>query len=234
MRRLTTIAVFLLLLAAGAAGSEPTVSQLLSLKAEGMKEGDRLQNVAYCMAAGQKARESGQFGTALDLFTKSLELDPERTEAHLQKALLFGDDRVGLHALAVSELRLFLAANPGDGQALAHLGWEYRMNGRIDEAMEQFKAAAARDPGDWWIRERYGELLIAYTDRIQDGIDSEIAALSRGDPDPFPHTFLAQGYFILGKYAEARASATRAAAALSARGIRPDDMNRLLAAIEGK
>lgn len=236
MARPTMIPLTILLILAAAAGAEPTVSELLALKPEGMNEGDRMQNAAYCLEAGQHAREQEKFGLALDLFNKCLELNGEETEAHLQKAIIFGDDRIALRAQAMAELRLFLATNPRNGQALALLGWEYKMKGKIAEAEQQYKLAVARDPGDPWNLARYGDLLVGFTDRVQEGIDCTLTAVAGGNTEPWPQMILAHGYVRMGKYAEARACAARAIAGLRAHGeAQPiQEMNRLLRAIEGK
>jgi tetratricopeptide (TPR) repeat protein len=229
---------FVLLVLCTAVGiDEPTADYLLSLKTEGMNEGDRLQNAMYCLSAGQKAHDEGKFGMALDLFDKCLELNSERTEAHLQKAFLFGDERVGLRAQAISELRLFLATNPNNGHALREFGREYMQMGRFAEAEEQFKLGIARDPNNPWTWGTYGVFLINFTDRVQQGVDFEKNVAARGCDEPWFEMVLAWGSVRLGKYADARASATKAIADLRKynRGQQPvDEMNRLLHAIEGK
>jgi tetratricopeptide (TPR) repeat protein len=238
MRSLFVIAfLILLVLPPATVAADPSVESLLSLKAEGMNEGDRLQNSAYCLAAGQQAREDGKFGTALDLFNKCFELNSEETRVHMQKGFLFGDERVGLRAQAISELRLYLATNPNDGQAHQMLGFQYMQMGLMKEAEEQFKLGIARDPGNPGVWGPYGVFLISFTDRVQEGIDCEKAAAARGSDEPWFEMSLAQGYVRLGKYAEARASATKAIADLRkyGRGQPPvDEMNRLLRLIEGK
>ncbi|MGA2615778.1 MAG: tetratricopeptide repeat protein [Spirochaetia bacterium] len=238
MRNVWVIASWILLvLPAAAGGADPTVESLLSLKADGMNEGDRLQNAMYCLTAGRQARDDGKFGTALDLFNKCLELNSEEAEAHFQKGILFGDERVGLRKQAISELLLFLAANPANGHAAAELGHQYMMLGRFTEAEEQYKLAIARDPGDPYAWGVYGVLLIGFTDRVQEGVDLEKAAAVRGSDEPWFQMSLAWGYYRLGKYAESRASANKAIAALRkyGRGENPiDEMNQLLRMIEGK
>jgi tetratricopeptide (TPR) repeat protein len=223
-------------LAAAAAGAAPTIDSLLALKAEGMSEGERLQNAAYCLEAGRQAREQGKFGTALDLFNKTLELNSEETEAHWQKVIMLEDERIGLLTQALTELRLFLATNPNNGHALAQLGWHYQRKGRVAEAEEQYKLAATKDPSDWWIWERYGDLLIGFTDRVQEGIDCEKSAIARGDTEPWAQVILAQGYVRLGKYPDARACASKAIALLRPMGMNEPiaEMNQLLHSIEGK
>jgi tetratricopeptide (TPR) repeat protein len=230
------VLIALLALAAAAAGAAPTIDTLLALKVEGMSEGERLQNAAYCLDAGRQAREQGKFGAALDLFNKTLELNSEETEARWEKAIMFGDDRLGLRTQALAELRLFLATNPNHGHALAQLGWNYQQKGRVAEAEEQYKLAMTKDSSDWWIWERYGDLLIRFTDRVQEGIDYEKSAVARGDTEPWAQMILAHGYARLGKYPEARASAMKAIALLRPMGMDEPiaDMNQLLHSIEGK
>jgi tetratricopeptide (TPR) repeat protein len=234
--RAQPILLALMALAAAAAGAAPTVDTLLALKVEGMSEGERLQNAAYCLDAGRQAREQGKFGSALDLFNKTLELNSEETEAHWEKVVLFGDDRLGLRTRATEELRLFLATNPNHGHALAQLGWHFQRKGKFVEAEEQYKLAAAKDPSDWWIWERYGDLLISFTDRVQEGIDYEKSAIARGDAEPWVQVLLAHGYIRLGKYPDARASAAKAIALLRPIGMDEQiaEMNQLLHSIEGK
>jgi len=231
-----SVLIILLALTAVAAGAEPTIDSLLSLKAEGMSEGERLQNAAYCLEAGRQAREQGKFGTALDLFNKTLELNSEETEAHWEKVIMLEDERIGLRTQAMAELRLFLATNPNHGHAHAQLGWHYQNQGKFAEAEEQYKLAAARDPSDWWIWERYGDLLIGHTDRVQEGIDYEKSAIARGDTEPWAQMILAQGYVRLGRYPEARSSATKAISLLRPIGLNEpiNEMNQLLHSIEGK
>jgi tetratricopeptide (TPR) repeat protein len=230
------ILIALMALAAAAAGAAPAIDTLLALKVEGMSEGERLQNAAYCLDAGRQAREQGKFGTALDLFNKTLELNSEETEARWEKVIMLGDDRLGLRNRATAELRLFLATNPNHGHALAQLGWLYQRKGRYAEAEEQYKLAMAKDPSDWWIWERYGDLLIGYTDRVQEGIDCEKSAIARGDAEPWVQMLLAHGYARLGKYPEARASAAKAIALLRPHGMDEPiaEMNQLLHSVEGK
>jgi tetratricopeptide (TPR) repeat protein len=226
----------LFVLAAAAAGAAPTVDELLALKVEGMSEGDRLQNAAYCLEAGQQAREQGKFGTALDLFNKTLELNDEAVEAHWQKFILLSDDRVGLRTQAASELRLFLATNPNDAIALTELANLYQMKGKIAEALEQSKLAVSKGSPDPYPSVEYGQLLIAFTDRVQEGIDYEKAGIARGATEPWPLINLAWGYVRLGKYSDARANATKAIALLRKMGLdQPvNEMNDLIRSIEGK
>jgi len=238
MRSLCTIAVwFLLVLPASVGRADPTVEVLLSLKADGMNEGDRLQNSSYCLAAGRQARENGKFGIALDLFTKCLELNSEETRAHLEKGLLFGDERVVLRTRAISELLFFLAADPTDIHARTELGGQYMRLGRIAEAEEQFKMAVARDPGDPYPLGMYGILLIDFTDKVQKGVELERAAIAGIPDEPWFRMNLAWGYVLLGRYAEARAAAAAAITAIRKSDWgQPavDEMNQLLRSIEGK
>jgi tetratricopeptide (TPR) repeat protein len=238
MRSIHMTAVVMLIVLAPAMGlADPTVESLLSLKPEGMSEGDRLQNSAYCLAAGRKAQDQGKFGAALDLYNKCLELNSEEMEAHLQKGRLFGDERVGLRAQAISELLLYVAANPADGNALADLGVQYMRTGRMAEAEDRFKLAVSRDPGDPGPKGFYGILLISFTDRVKEGVDLEKAALKGIPEEPWFWMNLAWGQVRLGRYAEARASAAGAITAMRAQGWGQqavDEMNQLLREIERK
>lgn len=232
------VSVMLLVLGAATGVAEPTVESLLSLNGQGMSEGDRLQNASYCLAAGRAAYQAGKLGTALDLFNKCLELNGEEMEAHLEKGLLFRDDRVALRTLAISELLLYVSANPSDGHALAELADQYRRLGRIAEAEERFKAAVAQDPGDPMPKGGYGAMLIQLSDRVQEGVGLEVAAV-KGIPDePWFRMNLAWGYVRLEKYKEARAAAAAAIAAINAKpgwgSGAVEEMNRLLRTIEGK
>jgi tetratricopeptide (TPR) repeat protein len=238
MRSIHAIAVMILLVLPPAASlADPTVESLLSLKAEGMSEGDRLQNSAYCLAAGRRAQDQGKFGTALDLYNKCLELNSEETEAHLQKGRLFGDERVGLRAQAIFELLLYVAANPANGDALSDLGVQYMRTGRMAEAEERFKLAVSRDPGNPSYKGFYGILLISYTERVKEGVDLEKAAVKGIPEEPWFWMTLAWGQVRLGRYAEARASAAGAITAIRARGWGQqaiDEMNGLVRSIAGK
>jgi tetratricopeptide (TPR) repeat protein len=238
MRRSSVLSVLILFmtLTAEASGAESTTESLLALKAEGMSEGERLQNASACLEAGRQAREQQKFGTALDLFNKTLELNSEETEAHWEKAIVFGDERVGLGTQAIAELRLFLATNPHHGRAIAELGRQYQRKGRIADAEEQYKLAISRDPSDPWTWERHADLLIGFTDRVQEGIDDAKSAIARGDSEPWPQMILARGYVRLGKFADARTCASKAIAGLRALGMNQQvtEMNQLLHSIEGR
>ncbi len=239
MRLSTAILSTLLLAVAAATGiSDPTAEALLSLSAKGMSEGERLQNASYCLAAGRAAFEAGKLGTALDLFNKCLELNSEEMEAHLEKGRLLGDDRVQLRSMALSELLLYTSANPADGHALADLGDQYMRSGRPAEAEERLKTAISLDAGDPMPKGVYGILLIQFTDRVQQGVDLAAAAVKGLPDEPWFQMVLAWGYVRLEKYAEARAAAAAAIAAINARpGWGTDsveEMNRLVRSIAGK
>lgn len=228
--------IILSVLAAAMVDAAPAIDVLLSLKVDGMTEGDRLQNAAYCLEAGRQAREQGKLGTAMDLFNKTLELNAEASEVHWEKAILLTDDRVGLYSQAMAELRLFLATNPNYGHALAELGSAYQRRGRIAEAEEQYKLAVAKDPRDPYALGKYGAFLIMFGDRVQEGIDDEKSAIAGGDTGPWIQMMLAWGYVRLEKYSDARARAKSAIASLRPVGDQQgiDEMNRLLVSIEGR
>ncbi len=238
MRSLNVIVVLLLLaLPAATSTADPTIESLLSLRAEGMSEGERLQGSLSCLQAGRRAQGEGKLGLALDLYNKCLELNAEEAEAHLWKGRLFGDERVSLRSLAVAELRLYTLANPKDGEALADLGEQYLRLGRIGEAEERFKAAVSLDPGDPVPRARYGVLLIGLTERVQEGVDLEKSAVAALPNDAWFWMSLAWGQAKLQQYPQARATAARALSLLKAQGESQsaiNDMNRLLRGIEGK
>jgi tetratricopeptide (TPR) repeat protein len=221
---------------AARAGAAPSVDALLSLDAAVLTEGARLQNAASCLEAGRAAMDKGALGQALDLLNKCLELNGEESEAHFSKGILFGDERIRLRAQAIAELELYLASNPANGYAHAELGRTLQQKGDIAAAEEHFRLATARDPTepDGWFR--YGELLIFYTDRVQQGIDLTLTAIARGAADGWPLGNLAQGYARLGKYAEARAAASKAIAKFASAGMAGEaaQVNRLVQSLEGK
>jgi tetratricopeptide (TPR) repeat protein len=221
---------------AARAGAAPSADALLSLDAAVLTEGARLQNAASCLEAGRAAMDSGALGQALDLLNKCLELNSEESEAHFSKALLFGDERVRLRAQAIAELELYLAFNPANGYAHAALGRTLQQKGDIAAAEEHYRLATTRDPvePDGW--SRYGELLIFYTDRVQQGIDLTLTAIARGASDGWPFGNLAQGYARLGKYAEARAAAAKAITKFISAGMTGEaaQVNRLVQSLKGK
>ena len=234
---LRSVLVCLLALAATIAAAQQDAGFLLSLKPEGLSEGEKLQHAASCLEAGREALQQDKLGMALDLFDKCLELDSGQAEAHLEKGFLLGGERVGLRSLAIAELKLYAAAKPGDGNAMTMLGSLYENWGKIPEALEQFKLAAAREPGNSWAWARYGSLLINFTDKVQEGIDCVKSAVARGDSSPWPQITLARAYIRAGNYASARASASKAIALLRKEPGTEGDIagvNRLVKSIAGK
>jgi tetratricopeptide (TPR) repeat protein len=217
-------------------GATPSADVLLALNPKPLTEGERLQNAAWCLEAGRAAMNQGALGQALDLLDKCLELNSEESEAHFSKGILFGDERVRLRAQAIAEFQLYLASNPGNGLAHAELGRTYQQKGDIAAAEEQYRLATTRDPSqpDGWYR--YGELLIFYTDRVQQGIDLTLRAIARGAADGWPFGNLAQGYVRLGKYPEARTAASKAIALFKAAGMPGEaaQVDRLVQSIKGK
>jgi tetratricopeptide (TPR) repeat protein len=229
--------VFLIAFAATAAAAQQDTKHLLSLKSEGLSEGEKLEYAASCLDAGREAMRQDKLGLALDLFDKCLELNSEEVEAHLEKGFLLGDVRIGLRSQAMSELRLYIAANPNSGNAMTELGSLYENSGKIPEALEQFKLAAAREPGNSWAWARYGGLLVNFTDKVQEGIDCLKLAVAKGDDSPWSQISLARGYVRAGNYASARASAAKAIALLRQEPGTEGDIagvNRLMKSIAKK
>ena len=224
------------LLAAAAASGAPSADYLLLLKADGLNEGERLQNASYCLELGKQALEAGKFGNALDLFNKCLELDSEKVEAHFHKGRLYKDDRVGLLAQAIAELKIYIASSPNDGWALAELGWAYRVKGKGSEAEETFKLATRKDPGNPGAWQAYGDFLVS-VDRSLEGLEMSNTALARGADGPWPYATRARAYLNLGKWAKARADANKAVE-LARKMLGQDsliiDMNGLLRSVSGK
>ena len=138
---------------------------------------------------------------------KALELDPTLAEAHTSLAFatyVFDHD----WSRAEASFQHALQNNPGYPTAHQWYGDYLQAMGRMDEAVTQFKQAAALDPLSPAIAV---DLSIAplFAGRSEDAIAALTAMLSRHPGTPGAHYYLAVCYELKGMLAEAEAETRR-------------------------
>lgn len=136
-------------------------------------------------AEGAKKADNGDLDGAIDMFSRAIDLCPGRASCYNNRAQAFR--LAGWPAKALSDLDKAIQLSGGRGragcQAYSQRGVMYRKEGRDDEAMEDFKAAAALGSGfaktmlvqmNPYAAMCNAMLHKVFTD-MQDGADTEIA-----------------------------------------------------------
>lgn len=170
---------------------------------------------------GESLRRQGRLDEAEPLFVEALRVYPSyaRAEAHLG---LLAEER-GRHDEAEAHLRRALELDPLHGDVRTNLGEIQARAGRIDEAIATWRDALERDPGLAYAANNLAWVLATHPDdRLRDGEQArrlaERATALCADQDPAVLDTLAAAQAETGRFAEAVATAQRAAALARASG----------------
>jgi Flp pilus assembly protein TadD len=144
---------------------------------------------------------------AVEMYRKSLELDPESATAHYNLGGSLA--RRGELAAAEGHFRAALAQKPS-GQAHDGLGFVLWKQGRVDEAIASLHAAIEADPKHPAAYDHLGTILVEQG-RLEEA-ESNFRLLVRQRPDAAAHTKLAEVLMRLGRAEEARAETEMAKA----------------------
>ncbi len=150
---------------------------------------------------GTLYNKDGQQDKALDIYTQALRINPDYGTTHNNLANLLFEK--GQYAAAIDHYRKVLSVRPYSGEAHYNLGMAFlSMDGRLDEAVREFKEASTLSPDDTDIRQALNEALSL---QRQLALDMEIyqARLKAAPQDPAVHLRLGQILERQGKPAEA-------------------------------
>ncbi|MDJ0851755.1 MAG: tetratricopeptide repeat protein [Myxococcota bacterium] len=141
----------------------------------------------------------GMGDEAVEMYRRSLELEPESASAHYNLAAYLS--RRGDHAAAERHFRAALAQKPST-QAYTGLGFVLGQQGRVDDAIESLNAAIELDPDNAAAYDQLGTILVRQG-RLEEAA-SAYRRLSRRRPSAPAHRELAEVLTRLGRKDEAR------------------------------
>ena len=111
--------------------------------------------------------ESGDYRTAIDSFTKAIELDPDLAKAYLNRGTIYAD--LEQDEKAREDYSKAIQLNPDDARAYFNRGLSYGQLGQYEKALKDFDKAIELDPD-------YSEVINVRKRLLEALPDSESAA----------------------------------------------------------
>ncbi len=107
-------------------------------------EDKELLDTSFYFYYGAAAERGGKFDQAMELFRKSIKLNPENDEACNYLGYMFAEKNINLKE-AEELIRRALKAQPKSGAFLDSLGWVYYRKGDYRRALEYVREASLSD-----------------------------------------------------------------------------------------
>lgn len=143
---------------------------------------------------------AGEFGEALTMFRRAVELEP--ANGSLRHNLARALTSAGLHGEAEAVCRQGIAAYPADSLSYHALGLMFVSEGRLEEAIAMYRQSLARRPGDVGAHGDLG-LTLAMAGHTDEAISVFRETIRLKPSHSTAHQGLAQAYLKLGRYKEA-------------------------------
>ncbi len=129
---------------------------------DALKTSDELINLGYAgfdvyMQRGNARRSKGDVADAAKEFRKALEIDAQNTDAFAALMRLHVDGR--FYDEGRRDAQSFVQANPESALALSWLGWVNQLDGKLPDAIANYKTALVKDPNDPWLHYELGQIL---------------------------------------------------------------------------
>jgi tetratricopeptide (TPR) repeat protein len=125
---------------------------------EGEAQGQEVVNGRFFFEYGAAAERAGLYDKAVELFKKSVQLDPaDAAEAYNYLGFMWADQNMHLDE-AEDYIKRALAADPENGAYLDSLGWLHYRRGQYEQALaELLNAAQAMKTDDATVFEHIGD-----------------------------------------------------------------------------
>jgi tetratricopeptide (TPR) repeat protein len=120
--------------------------------------GARILDTSFYFNYGAASERSGDYITAEKLFEKSINLDPENSDAYNYIAYMWAEKGINLD-MALDYVNHALEIEPDNAAYLDTLGWIYFKKGQYDQALEFIREAHVMMPDDPTILDHLGDTL---------------------------------------------------------------------------
>lgn len=155
---------------------------------------------------GDAYTKNGQFGRAIEIYTKALAIDPSDATIYRWRATAYDDS--GNYERAIEDYTKALTIKPDYQSALSWRAMAYRHLGQSDAAVTDFTKAIALEPDDefnyTWRGMTYGDLK-----KWDVAIADFTRAIALEPNDAFNHKWRGHAYRNLGDYEKALADLAR-------------------------
>jgi Flp pilus assembly protein TadD len=148
-----------------------------------------------------------QFGEAITVWRKALEMDPDDGKAHLNLGYSLG--QTGRSREALAEYRKACELSPDDPIAFADLALALRLDGKLDEAISNYRKSLALDAANAGVQADFGAML-SEKGETAEGLQHLEKAVALKPESAAVQNMLASALLKIGRTAEATAHLEKA------------------------